>query len=314
MEGHPDRLGPKHLLGDTQKQLGAGTAELSSGCPAFVPRLTADHKQYLVGSGATTNLGVTMTEAGAELVKLGFLYPGHAAEDDYPYLATRMHPRVRAEVVHTSIGEDAHRVDALRDMGSTPRLLEGARVLVDRNVSAVVWSSTSASFVFGWEGAKEQVTTLEDALAVPASTTAFAFVAAATAIGAQRVAVVATYPDEIARRFEEFLRIGDIEVCQVSSQGIVTAAEVGTLRKHKVLEMAIKNDRGDADALLVPDTALHTAAWLEDLEVAVGKPVLTANQVTFWEALRLIGHLRPQEGLGTLFRSQPASRPRPDGK
>jgi maleate cis-trans isomerase len=96
-------------------------------------------------------------------------------------------------------------------------------------------------------------------------------------------------------------------VCHISSEGIVTAAEVGTLRKHEVLEMAIKNDNGDAGAILIPDTALHTATWLEDLEVAVGKPVLTANQVTFWEALRLIGRLRPQEGLGTLFRSRAAT-------
>ncbi|MDX1551966.1 MAG: maleate cis-trans isomerase, partial [Marinobacter sp.] len=60
-----------------------------------------------------------------------------------------------------------------------------------------------------------------------------------------------------------------------------------------------------ADALLVPDTALHSVAWLEDLEAAAGKPVLTANQVSFWEGLRLCGRLTPQQGLGTLFRVNP---------
>jgi maleate cis-trans isomerase len=71
--------------------------------------------------------------------------------------------------------------------------------------------------------------------------------------------------------------------------------------------MVEKNDHLDAEALLVPDTALHSVAWLEELEAAIGKPVLTANQVTFWEALRLAGRLEPQAGLGTLFRSQPAA-------
>lgn len=249
-----------------------------------------------------------MTEADGEALRLGFLYPGHAAEDDYPRLADRVRLPVRAEVVHTSIGEDAHRVDALRDMGGIPRLLEGARRMADRNVSSVMWSSTSASFVLGWEGAQKQVAALEDALRVPASTTAFAFVDAATALGIGRVAVVATYPDDIARRFEEFLDRGGIGVCRIGSRGIVTAAEVGTLGRDAVLDMVGKNDHPDAEALLVPDTALHTVAWLEELEAAVGKPVLTANQVTFWEALRLARHLRPQEGLGTLFRSRPAPR------
>lgn len=248
-----------------------------------------------------------MTESDRQAVGVGFLYPGHAAEDDYPRLAKIVRPPVRAEVVHTSIGEDAHRVDALRDMGGIPRLLEGARRMADRNVSSAMWSSTSASFVLGWEGAQKQAAALEDALGVPASTTAFAFIAAAGTLAVGRVAVVATYPDDIARRFEEFLNRGGIEVCQVGSHGIVTAAEVGTLDRDAVVDMVGKNDHPDAEALLVPDTALHTVAWLEELEAAVGKPVLTANQVTFWEALRLAGSLEPQAGLGTLFRSQPAA-------
>lgn len=242
-----------------------------------------------------------------QAVGVGFLYPGHAAEDDYPRLAEILRSPVRAEVVHTDIGEDAHRVDALSDMGGIPRLLEGARRMADRNVSSVMWSSTSASFVLGWEGARKQAHALEDALGVPASTTAFAFVDAARVLGIGLVAVVATYPDDIARRFEEFLGQGGIAVCRIGSHGIVSAAEVGTLERDPVLDMVAKNDHPDAEALLVPDTALHTVAWLEELEAAVGKVVLTANQVTFWQALRLAGHLTPQAGLGTLFRSEPAS-------
>jgi hypothetical protein len=39
--------------------------------------------------------------------------------------------------------------------------------------------------------------------------------------------------------------------------------------------------------VLVPAAALHTVRWLDDLESAVGKPVVIANQVTILEALRL---------------------------
>jgi len=91
----------------------------------------------------------------------------------------------------------------------------------------------------------------------------------------------------------------------INCRGIITAAEVGTLEKEAVLRFVTDNDHPDADALLIPDTALHSAAWLEDLEAAAGKPVLTANQVSFWEGLRLCGKLTPQSGLGTLFRVDP---------
>ncbi len=245
-----------------------------------------------------------MTQAGADVPGVGFLYPGYAAEDDFPRLAAAVRPPVRAEVVHTTIGEDAHRVDALRDMGGLPRLREGALALAGRDVKSAVWSSTSASFVFGWEGAKKQAATLEEELGVPASTTALAFIAALGAIGASRVVVVATYPEDIANLFRQFLNHEGIEVLQIKSQGIMTATEVGTLGRDEVLEMVASNDHEEAEVVLVPDTALHTAAWIEEIEGAVGKPVLTANQVTFWEALRLAGHLRPQDGLGSLFRAR----------
>lgn len=245
-----------------------------------------------------------MTDAGTDNVELGFLYPGYAAEDDYPRLAKLARHPVRAAVIHTAFEEDAHRVDALAEMGSVPRLLEGAKALAGRDLGAVMWSSTSASFVLGWEGAREQASVLREALGVPASTTAFAFVNAAAALGIGRVAIAATYPEDIASRFEIFLGRGGVEVCHVGSRGIVTAAEVGALGREAVLEMVAGNDHPGADAVLVPDTALHTAAGIEALEAAVGKPVLTANQVTFWEALRLAGVLRQQEGLGALFRER----------
>jgi maleate cis-trans isomerase len=53
--------------------------------------------------------------------------------------------------------------------------------------------------------------------------------------------------------------------------------------------------------VLVPDMALHTVRWLDDLESAVGKPVLTANQVTIWEALRPARRPVRGSGHGRLF-------------
>lgn len=237
--------------------------------------------------------------------RMAFLYPGHAAEDDYPRLATMISPAPEVTVIHTEFNEDAHTVEALTEMGSPQRLSEGARQLENKNLEAVLWTSTSASFVRGLDGIREQIETLENLLHIPASTTAMAFARAVTAINAKRVAIAATYPRDVALLFKAFLEHFDIEVVHMTSHGIVTAAEVGTLQREAVLRFATDNNHPDADALLVPDTALHSAAWLEDLEAAAGKPVLTANQVSVWEGLRLCGKLTPQPGLGSLFRVNP---------
>jgi maleate cis-trans isomerase len=237
--------------------------------------------------------------------RLGFLYPGHAAEDDYPLMGSMVEPPAQVTLIHTEFLEDAHTVEALSEMGSVSRLSEGAEALAGSEIESVMWTSTSASFVLGLDGIRQQIDTLEKLLGVPASTTAMAFARAVKALDAKRVAIAATYPEEVAQRFREFLHHFDIEVVHLSSRGIVTAAEVGTLEKDEVINFALANTREDADALLIPDTALHSAAWLTDLEQATGKPVLTANQVSFWEALRLCGKLTPQSGLGRLFEDAP---------
>ncbi|RZS36549.1 maleate cis-trans isomerase [Herbihabitans rhizosphaerae] len=232
---------------------------------------------------------------------VGFLYPGYSAEDDYPTFE-RMLGNVRLVVRHTLMRTDAHEVNALLDIGGEDVLGEGADALRAQGVDAAVWACTSGSFVFGWDGAEAQVEGVRTASGVPASSTSFAFVNACRALDVRRVAVAATYPRDVASRFVEFLGHVGIEVTSLSYEGIFTAAEVGTLTREQVIDFVAANDHPDAEAVLVPDTALHTADCLEDLETRIGKPVLTANQVTVWEGLRLIGDHSTREGLGTLFR------------
>ncbi len=233
---------------------------------------------------------------------IGLLYPGYSAEDDYPALEQRLDGAIRLPLVHTSVGEDAHRVDALLDLGSASRLAEGARALVEHRPDAVMWACTSGSFVFGWDGAREQVDGVAAELGVPVSSTSIAFVDAIRHLGLSRVAVAASYPEDVATHFVDFIGKGGSDVLTMRSNDIITAAEVGTLGKDAVLSMIEAADVPDAEAVLVPDTAMHSLAWLDDLEEAAGKIVLTANQVTVWKGLDLIGDVPRIDGLGTLFR------------
>ena len=244
---------------------------------------------------------------------IGMLYPGHSAEDDYPWLEAHLqtHPQaagaaeLRLPVVHTSVGEDAHRVDALLDLGGADRLAVGAKTLVaEHDADAVMWACTSGSFVFGWEGAHEQVRQLHEVTGLPTSSTSLAFAHACAALGLERVSVAASYPQDVAEHFVHFLGAAGVKVTAMGSHGIITAAEVGTFDYERVAAIATGADvSGGAQAVLIPDTAMHTLAWVDGLEAAVGLPVLTANQVTVWEGLNLLGPVPRYATLGTLFRS-----------
>jgi maleate isomerase len=61
-------------------------------------------------------------------------------------------------------------------------------------------------------------------------------------------------------------------------------------------------DNPAAEALFISCTNVPTYDLIEPLEQALGKPVLTANQVTMWAALRAMG--RDAVGGGSLLASQ----------
>ncbi|MDO5492955.1 MAG: maleate cis-trans isomerase [Nesterenkonia sp.] len=240
--------------------------------------------------------------------RVGILYPGYAAEDDYPRFEESVAPRVRLHLVHTTIGVDEHTPEALTETGSPARLAEGAdRLPVGsgvgpdgaegadgaedtedaEGVESVMWACTSGSFVFGPRGAHRQVEALADHTGLPTSSTSLAFVHALDHLGVRRVAVAASYPDRLAAHFRDFLAGFDVDAVGFRTQGIFTAAEVGELSTDALVEMVRAADRPEAEAMLVPDTAMHTLGRLEVLTEALGKPVLTANQVTVWEGIRL---------------------------
>lgn len=234
--------------------------------------------------------------AGRECV--GIIYPDHAAESDYPIAARLL--GVSLPVVHV-YGTDLHAVPELRELGSPEKLAEGAALLTRHRPAAVVWACTSGSFVFGRDGAAEQVDRLAAAAGVPASSTSLAFVHALAALGCARVAVAASYPRAIAELFVDFLAAHGVDVVAMGEAGIDTAAEVGRLTPEQVQALALGNDAPEAAALLIPDTAMHTVARVDALERLLGKPVLTANAVTVWEGLRIAGIARRSTGLGALF-------------
>lgn len=244
------------------------------------------------------------------MTTVGMLYPGHSAEDEYPYLESILGEDIHLPVVHTSVGGPdeitTHEVQALLDLGKSERLLEGAGEIVRKySPDAVMWACTSGSFVFGWDGAHQQAREIQDVTKIPTSSTSLAFAAALRHLGISKVSVSATYPDDVSRHFVELLGHQGVQVLDLASHDIASGEDAGELGHDGVVELARSANAPDAEAVLIPDTALHTVRWLNELETVLGKTVLTANQVTAWYGLQLAGRTVHSDQLGTLFRRRP---------
>ncbi|WP_326765740.1 aspartate/glutamate racemase family protein [Streptomyces sp. NBC_01591] len=239
------------------------------------------------------------------MTTVGLLYPGHFAEDDFPRMEILL-DAVRLVVNRTDIDEDAYVIDALIRTGSPEHLAAGVEELQRAGVECVVWASGGGSFLYGWEGAHEQAAALARATGVPASSTSLGFAHAVRELGADRVAVASTYPERITGLFADFLHAAGIDVAVTHAASLGSAAEAAAWDLDRVKELAVAADRPEADAVLLPDTALHTAGHEADLEELLGKPVLTGNQVTVREGLRLARRRSWSPRLGKLFAEREA--------
>jgi maleate cis-trans isomerase len=235
------------------------------------------------------------------MTRLGFIYPGGGAEHDY-YRFAEAHGLQVFLVGSRTPGGDDHDVAALLQTARTEHIVEAARRFRTLRVDAALWACTSGSFIVGRAGAEAQVRALREATGKPATSTSLAFIDALEALGARRVAVLATYPEPASRAFAEFLGAFGVAVASLSWLGAASgfdAASIEAARLNRVLDSA---DLEGTDAVLVPDTALPSLDLVEGLETRAGRPVLTANQVTLWAALGLARHAFTVSGFGRVFR------------
>lgn len=163
----------------------------------------------------------------------------------------------------------------------------------------VSYACTSGSFVAGAAAEYVLHRTILDAGAPRASTTSGALVEALAVLGVERLAIATPYIAAVTDRLVTFL--AEHRVATVASEGLGLIGNIWRTTYAQVVDIVKQVDRPEAQALFISCTNLPTYDVIEPLEQALGKPVLTANQVTMWDACRKID--RAAVGGGRLLAS-----------
>lgn len=235
--------------------------------------------------------------------RVGFLFPLGGGEWEIYHFAEAIDWRLRPYLIGTRLfGEDCnHDPVELARTAALDNLATAARSLLPLAPDAAMWACTSGSFILGRRHALAQAAAIADLLGRPASSTSLAFVHALEALGATRVAVLATYPQAAADAFARFLGESGVEVSALHSLGATGGQDAFALPLDAVESAANGLVDDGVQALLVPDTAMAGFELVRRLEARHGIPVLAANQVTVWEALRLANRMETVAGFGRLF-------------
>jgi maleate isomerase len=158
----------------------------------------------------------------------------------------------------------------------------------------VVYLCASGSFVRGIAGEEAMRESMLAAGAPRAVTTSGALLEALDYLGLSRIAVATPYVPSLTLRLHMFLEEAGVQV--LSGRELGLGERIWRVTGPTVHELAMAADHPDAEAVFISCTNLATYNVIAPLEEALGKPVITANQVSMWAALRAAG--APVEGNG----------------
>ena len=207
--------------------------------------------------------------------------------------------------VHTNrlwLTNDEDDKDGIDKMNS--EAAKAANYLRTASVDAVAYGCTTGSFYKGPGYDEELLNLIEKASGVPAVATAPASVEALKELGAKKISVATPYPEWNNRQLKIYYETMGFEILNVDAEPVASVAGsqgINDQDPESVLQFATTVCDSDADVLFCSCTAWRSFEIVEALEEAVGRPVITSNQVTAWAIMRRLDIEPPNSSFGSLF-------------
>lgn len=179
-----------------------------------------------------------------------------------------------------------------------------AASLVDAKCNVVTFHCTVTSMSDGPSGEAKILNALKTARAPFFATTSTAVRAALDASGARRVALITPYDLHKTEEEIEFLEDAGYQVVFAKGYDLPNSDAYCSTPAGAWRERVLEAKRDDVDAYFLSCANIQALGEIDGLEAALGKPVLTSNQVVIWDGLRQIGWTEGIGGPGTLFHRQ----------
>ncbi len=149
------------------------------------------------------------------------------------------------------------------------------------------YACTFGSYIGGLAGESALVAAMKAVGCRRAVTTSGALLNALKYLGVSRITTVTPYTQDLTEGLAAFLAEADVEV--VATAGLGLTSRIWKVPYGVTAELVHATDTPDAEAVFISCTNLPTYDLIASLEADLGKPVLSANQVTMWSALALAG-------------------------
>jgi maleate isomerase len=172
---------------------------------------------------------------------------------------------------------------------------EQSKLVATADVDVIILGATAPSFLKGLGYDREVSERITKVTGKPATTTSTALLEAMKTLNVTRIALGSAYSPQVNDICANFLEANGVKVVSKDGLNVIDNLQIG----H---DLGKKVDHPDAQAIVLACTNWKSMAIIEQLEQALGKPVLSTTQVSIWGALRKIGYKGSIAGYGKLLR------------
>jgi maleate isomerase len=238
-------------------------------------------------------------DGAGDLARIGLIYIASSVvmEEEMSAMSAR------GVSVHTTrIKLPKVTLQGIEEMMAAPELETAARMAGAAPIDILLFGGTSASFLHGTAYDKALIEKIRGWVPGPTVTTAStATLAALQKVGAGKVALATPYVSEIHERAIRFLEENGHAVVKSNYLGISEDHALAEVPLEAVYDHVLSVDHPEASAIFISCTNFRSVGAIEALEDRLNKPVVSANQASFWYALQLAGVKGARPGYGRLF-------------
>jgi maleate isomerase len=167
--------------------------------------------------------------------------------------------------------------------------------------SVVVMTGTGVSFIGGYGYDQVLIKKMQERNGgLPTTTTSTSVIEALRKLGIKKVSMAMPYMEIVSKAAVKFVQEHGIEVLKAKWLG-KGGMDIADVSDETLYHLAKEVDDPASEALFISCVDLHTVHIIEKLEDDLQKPVITSNQATMWNVLRLANINDRIKGYGRLF-------------
>lgn len=192
--------------------------------------------------------------------------------------------------------------DPVRAIADPPAVDDAAETLAMAPLHAIVFAFTSSSYVRGAADDAALKSRLEARTrGIPVVIPCAAAAIALSVLSAKQVALISPpwFSAEMAQQGARYFQSQGFEIDYSAPAGLQSDQQA--IEPDQLYNWVRSHVSKSAEAVFIGGNGFRAIGVIKALEESLGRPVLTANQVAFWCALRLTGTRAPVTTYGRIF-------------